>query len=94
MGHKDRADRLPPGTLNLAASDNATLQALRVPDKPIWATQFHPELTRQANTERYLRYWEAYGTGDKENDPVLARMADSPESTALLSRWVEMTLKP
>lgn len=94
LGHKDHAARLPAGMTNLASSESAPYQALRVDGLPVVATQFHPELTRQANTERYLRYWEAYGTGDKENDPVLARMAESPESTALLSRWVEMTLKP
>ena len=49
--------------------------------------------SREANTERYLRYWEAYGTGDRANDPVLARMADSPEATGLLRRWVAMTLR-
>jgi len=92
LGHKDHAARLPAGMLNLASSESAPFQALRVEGLPVVATQFHPELTREANTERYLRYWDAYGTGDKTNDPVLARMADSPDSTALLSRWVEMTL--
>mgnify|MGYP002875844724 CR=1 FL=1 len=92
LGHKDHAARLPAGMSNLASSESAPFQALRVDGLPVVATQFHPELTRAANTERYLRYWDAYGTGDKENDPVLARMAESPESTALLSRWVEMTL--
>lgn len=92
LGHKDHAARLPAGMTNLASSESAPFQALRVDGLPVIATQFHPELTRAANTERYLRYWDAYGTGDRDNDPVLARMADSPESTALLSRWVEMTL--
>ena len=92
LGHKDHAARLPAGMTNLASSESAPFQALRVDGLPIVATQFHPELTRAANTERYLRYWEAYGTGDRDNDPVLARMAESPESTALLSRWVAMTL--
>ena len=94
LGHKDHAARLPTGMTNLASSESAPFQALRVDGLPVVATQFHPELTRAANTERYLRYWEAYGNGDKDNDPVLARMADSPESTALLTRWVEMTLTP
>ena len=93
LGHKDHAARLPAGMTNLASSESAPFQALRIDGHPIVATQFHPELTRKANTERYLRYWEAYGTGNKDDDPVLKRMAESPESTALLTRWVEMTLK-
>ncbi|MDP6944709.1 MAG: type 1 glutamine amidotransferase, partial [Myxococcota bacterium] len=92
LGHKDHAARLPAGMTNLAFSELAPYQALQVEGLPIVATQFHPELTRDANTERYLRYWEAYGTGDKANDPVLARMADSPEATGLLRRWAALTL--
>jgi GMP synthase (glutamine-hydrolysing) len=92
LGHKDHAARLPAGMINLASSESAPFQALRVEGLPVIATQFHPELTCATNTERYLRYWDAYGTGDRDNDPVLARMADSPDATALLSRWVEMTL--
>ena len=92
LGHKDHAERLPAGMTNLAASEAVPFQALRVDGLPIVATQFHPELTRTTNTERYLRYWEAYGTGNQDDDPVLARMAESPEATALLSRWAEMTL--
>ncbi len=92
LGHKDHAARLPAGMTNLASSELAPYQALRVDGLPIVATQFHPELTREANTERYLRYWEAYGTGDATNDPVLARMADSPLATALLPRWARLNL--
>lgn len=92
LGHKDHAARLPAGMVNLASSSLAPLQALRVQGLPVVATQFHPELTREANTERYLRYWEAYGTGDRSDDPVLARMKDSPEATGLLRRWVALEL--
>jgi len=94
LGHKDHAARLPAGMVNLASSPAAPFQALRVDGLPIVATQFHPELTREANTERYLRYWEAYCTGDTADDPVLARMKDSPEATALLRRWVALELGP
>ena len=93
LGHKDHVTRLPAGMTRLAFSEQSSHQALRVDGTPIVATQFHPELTRQDNTQRYLRYWEAYGSGDPDNDPVLERMADSPHSTALLRRWVALTLK-
>ena len=92
LGHKDHVLRLPAGMTRLAYSDQASHQALRVDGTSIVATQFHPELTRRDNTQRYLRYWEAYGSGDPDNDPVLERMNDSPQSTALLRRWVAQTL--
>ena len=94
LGHKDRADSLPAGMTCLARSERAPIQALRVDDTAIFATQFHPELDREANTARYLRYWEEYGTGDASDDPGLRSMRDTPEASALLPRWVEQELVP
>ena len=88
LGHKDRADRLPSGMVHLASTERAPYQALRVEGTPIVATQFHPELMKQDNIDRYLRYWEEYGSGDPGNDPVLRSMDESPEASALLPRWV------
>jgi len=59
-GHKDRATRNPPGALNLASSAQSPYQALRIPGQPIWATQFHPELDRLTNRERYEHYLDGY----------------------------------
>lgn len=93
LGHKDRAHRLPDCFTHLAYSEQAPYQALRLPDSQVFATQFHPELTREDNTMRYVRYQEAYGGwADPETDPVLLRMADSPGSTALLARWVDQVM--
>lgn len=90
LGHKDRADSLPPGTLNLAASESVTFQALRVPNKPIWATQFHPELTKEENLKRFNRYLDGYASlmSQEEMQETLARFAHSPESNELLRRFL------
>ncbi|MFN2222551.1 MAG: type 1 glutamine amidotransferase [Candidatus Promineifilaceae bacterium] len=92
LGHKDKADRLPPGTLNLAASENAGLQALRVPDKPIWATQFHPELTKEENLKRFNRYLDGYASlmSRDEIQETLARFDHSPEANELLVRFLSV----
>jgi GMP synthase (glutamine-hydrolysing) len=92
LGHKDRADRLPEGTLNLAASDNSALQALRIPGKPIWATQFHPELTKEENLKRFNRYLDGYASlmSEDELQEVLARFDHSPEANELLSRFLSL----
>ena len=60
MGHKDRACEQPPGVPNLASSELCLLQALRIPGKPMWATQFHPELDRKTNLDRFQHYFNTY----------------------------------
>ena len=91
MGHKDRASDFPEGALNMASSERCTFQALRLPGKPIWATQFHPELDRDTNLERLRRYLREYGPEDPDE---LAAFEDgfleSPESSSLLTRFLQL----
>lgn len=91
LGHKDRADLLPAGVLNLASSCNAPYQALRIPGKPIWATQFHPEMTGAENRIRFDRYADEYAAvySPAELTAVLDRFADSPEADELIPRFLE-----
>jgi GMP synthase (glutamine-hydrolysing) len=92
LGHKDRASRLPEGVVNLAASDLSPYQAFRVPDRPIWATQFHPELSGPENLLRFHRYTDEYAAiyGPAELQAVLDRFADSPETDALIRRFLDV----
>ena len=60
LGRKDRAERLPEGVVNLATSSACSSQALRLPGKRIWASQFHPELTETTNRGRFYRYLQNY----------------------------------
>ncbi len=88
-GHNDRVSRLPHGVRHLARSVLVQHQAFSLPDRPIWATQFHPELDFAANRMRYVRYIEKYG-GDMdalEDDPVIQTLGPSPHATALLRRF-------
>jgi GMP synthase (glutamine-hydrolysing) len=94
LGHTDLAVRLPSGMTNLAFSDRAPYQALRVDGKPIFAVQFHPELTGAANRLRFTRYCERYPPVDTdERNAVLESMVETPEASGLLRRWVEETLQ-
>lgn len=92
LGHKDRADRAAPGTVNLASSDRCGFQALRVPGKPIWATQFHPELTERTNRDRYMAYLEAYSQhlGPDARLRAASLFRESAASSGLLSRFVAL----
>ena len=88
MGHLDRAVRPPDGARNLVRSRLCPYQALRVDGAPIWATQFHPELDREANLFRYRAYIERYRKGDDDDGDF--RSLDSPEPSRLLPLFVEL----
>lgn len=94
LGHKDRATRLPASTLHLAASERAPFQALRVRGRPVYATQFHPELDWQDNRSRFLRYMPEYGKvfGEAVAQERLDSHAPSPEANALLGRFVDQVV--
>lgn len=89
LGHKDRATSHPVGVENLAASELSPLQALRVPGKPIWATQFHPELGRDTCVDRYRAYLASYGSGvpDADAQRAIDGFRESPHASDLLRRF-------
>lgn len=92
LGHKDRVDRLPADVLNLAKSKNSPSQSIRVPGKPIWATQFHPELTAKENLRRFRQYLKGYASmmDQKEIDETLNRFQESPETDALIPGFLDL----
>jgi len=66
MGHQDCVVTLPPDAIRLASSDKVENQAFKIKGKPIYGTQFHPELNRASLIERvraYPKYVESI-TGD------------------------------
>ena len=94
LGHKDHAMRLPLDAVHLASSERCPYQALRIRDKPVYATQFHPELSMTRNRERFLSYLEAYSTPDMVDPPevVLANFRDTSGASDLLRRFVHDVL--
>jgi len=91
MGHMDRAVEMPPGIANLAASEKSPLQALRIPGRPVWATQFHPELDQRSNYERYSAYIERYDPGAFDSEESSSYQSrPSPEVSTLLPAFLDM----
>jgi len=93
LGHNDSATRIPEGMVNLASSHDCPFQAVRLIGKPIWATQFHPELRAEDNTKRYLRYLTAYAPHlslEEARDHAALIHRSTPECNLLLSYFVEM----
>lgn len=90
MGHQDIVTELPPQTIRLASSDKVENQAFRVAGKPIYGTQFHPELDRTGLIERvhaYPQYVEAI-TGETI-DQFIAGCQETPQTDQLLGRFMQ-----
>lgn len=96
LGRKDRAASLPDTCLHLAGSERCPYQALRVAGKPVWATQFHPELSGQENLARFIRYQKGYGSvmSDTERQQTFERFQESPETETLIARFLQLVFGP
>jgi len=94
LGHKDRASIMPTCVSVMAESDRCPYQAMRVDGAPVFATQFHPELTWSDNRTRFSRYMEQYGKlfGQAEAQRKLDSHQPSPEANSLLRRFVDTIL--
>jgi GMP synthase (glutamine-hydrolysing) len=89
QGHADRAIELPDGVELLAQSQRCPYQAIKVNGVPVYATQFHPELTASENKRRFLQYFDHYikAIGQEESERILSSFQDSTESSFLLQRF-------
>lgn len=90
IGHEDIVDELPEGAVSLASSATIENEALMFPGKPIYATQFHPELDRDDLIQRiaaYPPYLEL--TGARSIEEFRAVTPETPGATSLLRRFVE-----
>jgi len=92
FGHKERVLHLPASAINLGASELCAYQALRLPGKPIWAAQFHPELSGAENRQRFTRYADMYIglVGEEEYNRILARFVESSETEELIPRFLNI----
>ncbi len=90
MGHQDVVEALPEGAILLASSERVKHHAYRFEDRPIYCTQFHPELDRESLLIRlrvYPAYVETIVGAPLEEFARTCR--PSPETDGLLPRFVE-----
>lgn len=92
LGHNDSAVELCDELIHLASSEQCVYQAIRVKDRPVVATQFHPELTRCDNLERFQNYLKNYKQPGQDLEAALAYAErihrESPHSCGLLHSFV------
>ncbi len=95
MGHEDRVDALPRGTTLLASSARVENQAYRFDGRPVYCTQFHPELDRDGMLRRFRTYpkyaQEVVGLPVEE---IAARIVETPEAAGLLHRFAALHARP
>lgn len=90
MGHQDIVERLPADAVLLASTDRVENQAFRFAGKPIYCTQFHPELTVVSLNERLQAYPEyVEKIAGMPLEAFLETLAETPETNALLRRFVQ-----
>lgn len=94
LGHKDHVTKLPEGVVHLASSARSEFQALKIPGKPIYATQFHPELSMERNRQRFMTYIDSYADPDMPDTPeqVLAAYRPTHGASNVLKRYVDEIL--
>ena len=93
MGHEDCVNELPDNAVLLASSDIVRNQAYRIKDKPIWCTQFHPELKRNELLIRVLQYptYIENIAGIPANR-FAELIRDAPKTERLLGRFLDLVL--
>jgi len=90
-GHQDIVDRLPSGAELLASTARVANQAFRVPGKPLYCTQFHPELTLATFLERVRAYPEyVRKIAGVSYEEFAAGCAEAPEAGTLIRKCVEL----
>ncbi|MCU1544734.1 MAG: glutamine amidotransferase [Microbacteriaceae bacterium] len=90
VGHKEACSKLPLGSVLLASGENCPVQAFRVGEN-VYATQFHPELSRAGILTRIRIYRDngyfAPGGYDDVVDAINAATVTAP--AAVVQAFVE-----
>jgi GMP synthase (glutamine-hydrolysing) len=93
-GHEDHVVELPPDAVLLASSARVREQAFRFAGRPIYCTQFHPELDLTGLMERVVAYPEYVARIARISyDDFIKTCRQTPEANSLLRRFVEMVFE-
>ncbi len=91
MGHEDCVAELPPNATLLASSPLVENQAYRFNDRPIYCTQFHPELSRADLMDRVAMYPKyVVQIAKMPSDEFCETIQETRESEGVLKRFAAM----
>src|SRR4029078_8660378 len=89
-GHEDRVVQLTRDAELLASSARVKEQAFRFIGRPIYCTQFHPELDRAAMLERVIAYPEYIARIARISfEEFVQNVRETPGANLLLPRFVD-----
>lgn len=95
IGHQDIVTALPVGATRLASSELVENEAFRFDGKPIYCTQFHPELSRADIVERLAAYPSYLSLTDAATLEEFERMTpETPHAEAILTRFLDVVPEP
>ena len=92
-GHEDHVVSLPDGATLLASSARSANQAFHFPGKPIYCTQFHPELDKAGLVSRIAMYPSYLPlAGASTLDELDEKTPELPQTEDLLRRFLRQAL--
>lgn len=89
--HRQYASEVPDCCTVLAYTEQC-IHAFSLKGKPFWAFQFHPEVDKRILVERLTFYKAHYTDGDDHLDQVLESAQETPQSNALMGKFVQRIL--
>lgn len=93
MGHQDIVVSLPADSILLASTPRVQNQAFCFREKPIYCTQFHPELNREALLQRVWTYpWYIERILGVPLEEFTENCQESPATDGLLQRFVRQVV--
>ncbi len=90
LGHNDRVVELPQQAVNLAFTEACPIQAYRLGDALIYATQFHPELDHLENQERAMGYLQVYDVEMTRPEKLAQMFRPSEAASELIARFFRL----
>jgi GMP synthase (glutamine-hydrolysing) len=90
LGHHDVIVSIPDRVRELAFSEKCRYQMLRVVDKPIYSTQFHPEMSEQHLQARLEMYRDSYLADQTSDEEVSLPLRPSTWADRLLRRFLDL----
>ena len=90
FGHQDIVVRLPGDAVCLGSTRQVNHVAFRFADKPIYGTQFHPEMQQPDLVQRLVAYPKYIrDVTDTPLEQFVSEIVETPESNSLVQRFVK-----
>jgi GMP synthase (glutamine-hydrolysing) len=91
-GHKERAKVMPEDAVLLAFSERCPYHAFKIPGKPFYGFQFHPEVDVHDLAARIRRYYDRYLDDEGQLDEILNSLQETEISNELIGKFVDRIL--